>query len=215
MMTDMHNGGDEWVMLWLNRNRGWPWPEDSYGLSPMYGDDGWCRSCGVPRGEQVGPMALQRKGTSAARGAFMPYWRYDSLCVDEHLAEAMIKDFGVSFRPVVWARGADSHIVQMVIPVVGTSWYDQSALRSEATRQFGGAGVACLECGTWRWMPLFATELELQSEDAVRYEGPIMASPEWFGAGHQSARHILIRRKLAEFVVEHSPRDFRIEQLAS
>lgn len=34
---------NDYVEIVLRRNRGWPWPEDSWGLSPMYGEDGWCR----------------------------------------------------------------------------------------------------------------------------------------------------------------------------
>jgi hypothetical protein len=54
--------------LSLKRNRGWPWPENSYGLTPLFGEDGWCRSCGVPRHPQTGSLILQRKSFKV-RGA--------------------------------------------------------------------------------------------------------------------------------------------------
>lgn len=34
----------EYVELHLERNRGWPWPEDSWGLTPTFGEDGWCHA---------------------------------------------------------------------------------------------------------------------------------------------------------------------------
>lgn len=61
----------EFVEFGLTRNSGWPWPEDSWGLDPMFGEDGWCRSCGVPRRPQSGSLVLQRKG-AVAEGVWIP-----------------------------------------------------------------------------------------------------------------------------------------------
>ncbi|MGZ5422727.1 hypothetical protein [Aeromicrobium sp.] len=40
-----------------------------------------------------------------------------------------------------------------------------------------------------------------------------MASPEWFGAGNQTFRQILWRRDIAQFLLEVSPRDFKIQEV--
>src|SRR5260370_5519256 len=56
----------DFVHLSLRRNRGWPWPEDSWGLDSMYGETGWCHSCGTPLHEQSGSLTLQAGGQSPA-----------------------------------------------------------------------------------------------------------------------------------------------------
>lgn len=65
---------NEYVELYLKRNRGWPWPEDSWGLTPMFGEDGTplrpnARS---PRSLPVnnGRQAIDLPPVSASRGAF-------------------------------------------------------------------------------------------------------------------------------------------------
>jgi hypothetical protein len=42
----------------------------------------------------------------------------------------------------------------------------------------------------------------------------VAASPEWFGDGWNAYRRIVVRRELAQLVVDASPRDFRIEEVA-
>lgn len=44
----------------------------------MYGEDGWCRACGVPQRAQCGSMVLQRKGLTVA-GAWVPNWQFDTI----------------------------------------------------------------------------------------------------------------------------------------
>lgn len=41
----------------------------------------------------------------------------------------------------------------------------------------------------------------------------IAASPEWFGDGWQAYRQVLVRRELAELLLEAGPRDFSIVEL--
>ncbi len=89
----------DFVELALKRNRGWPWPEHSFGLSSMFGEDGWCHSCGIPLREQSGVLTLQTKGMSDARGAWVPYWRYDAICVSEDLASKITEGFSAELRP--------------------------------------------------------------------------------------------------------------------
>jgi hypothetical protein len=41
----------------------------------------------------------------------------------------------------------------------------------------------------------------------------VAASPEWFGDGWQAFRQVLVRRELAQMLVEASPRDFSIREV--
>jgi hypothetical protein len=45
-------------------------------------------------------------------------------------------------------------------------------------------------------------------------EVDVGASPEWFGDGWNAFRQIVVRRELAQIVVEASPREFRIQEVA-
>lgn len=91
----------------LKRNRGWPWPEESLGLSEMVGDTGWCHTCGIPLVGQTGSLTLQVKGMKAAEGAWVPYWRYDSICIAEPLAAEALDRFGLEGRKIAWRWRTD------------------------------------------------------------------------------------------------------------
>ena len=81
---------DDFVELCAKRNRGWPWPEDSYGLTPMFGKGGWCRSCGTPLHAQSGSLVLQRRGLTVS-GAWVPNWQFDVICMEQSLADLVIR----------------------------------------------------------------------------------------------------------------------------
>jgi len=205
---------NDFAELYFKKNRGWPWPEDSWGLTPMFGKDGWCHACGVPREPQSGSLVLQRKGLSHCRGAWVPYWRYDALCVEQGLADEVADRFDVELRPVDWRGSAGCEASQMVAKPTGDAWFDHDELRDAAVARHGVAGRTCEECGTWRWMPLAFGMLPplritppLQGED-------IAASPEWFGDGWNSFRQVLVRRELAEWISTASPRDFELREVA-
>jgi len=51
----------DYAELALRRNRGWPWPEKSRGLTPMYDEDGWCDSCGMPNRAQWAARAAAER----------------------------------------------------------------------------------------------------------------------------------------------------------
>jgi hypothetical protein len=42
----------------------------------------------------------------------------------------------------------------------------------------------------------------------------VAASPEWFGDGFNAFRQLLVRRELAQIIVDASPRDFRMHEVA-
>lgn len=197
----------------MKRNRGWPWPESSFGLDPMFGDDGWCHDCGMPLREQQGSLTLQRKGMATIAGAWVPYWRYDMICLEQSLADEITRRFTVKLLPVEWRGFPPGSAQQIVIPTVGTQWFDADELRTAATMRNGSDGTRCDGCNRWRWMPVpwdVAPPLRIQPPLT---EVDIAASPEWFGAGWKSYREVLVRRELAELIAEASPRDFAVVEV--
>jgi hypothetical protein len=203
----------EYVVLEPRRNRGWPSPEASYGLTPMFGEDGWCHSCGVPKHPQTGSLTLQRKGLAKATGAWMPNWIFDTYCLDQAIAEEVRGRFRVDLRPVAWA-GKDQHgaeVQQIVVPTVGPAWFDQDELRERVIARHGTAGATCAGCGIWRWLPLPFESWPPLRIDLSSAESDVAASPEWFGDGWKAFRHVLFRRELAELIAKASPRDFVVK----
>jgi hypothetical protein len=207
----------EFVELSPKRNRGWPWPEDSFGLTPMYGADGWCRSCGVPQRSQCGSLVLQRKSFKV-HGAWMPNWQFDVICLDAALADEIAGKFRVDLMDVKWHASFPGQARQIIAPTVGRDWFDADQLRGRVLAEHGRSGAACAACGMWRWLPLAFEPLPpLTKEslpplrDAPEFEEfDVIASPEWFGDGWVAFRQILVRRELASMIVAASPRDFRI-----
>ncbi|MEM8707206.1 MAG: hypothetical protein AAGE98_12165 [Actinomycetota bacterium] len=200
------------IHLVRKRNRGWPWPETTFGLSSMYGDDGWCAKCGVPNRPQTGAMTLQAKGFAGVAGAWTPNWRHDTVCVDADLAQQIKERFDLELRPVTWiGRSAADRppAWQLMIPVAESPWFDPEQLASVLEAQHGVAGATCPECGVWRWMPMSLSGLlvpaidELDGVDAI-------AGPEWFGDGLKAFRETAFSPALAELISSTSPRDYRL-----
>ena len=204
----------DFVELTLRRNRGWPWPESSWGLTPMFGEDGWCHSCGVPCRPQCGLLVLERKGfPEGVEGAWVPNWQFDAICIERRLAKAATQQFDLVLRAVDWHGPAPGEAVQVVVPSTGERWFDSEELHRAAVAQHGTAGAVCPECGVWRWMPLaFGTLPPLRITPPLRDEA-VAASPEWFGDGHKAFRQILVRRELAERIAQASPRDFKVSEV--
>lgn len=197
----------EFVQLYWKRNRGWPWPEDSWGLGSMFGDDGWCPSCGVPRRPQTGPLTLQRKGLVPLHGAWMPNWQFDVICLEGSVAAGISDRFNVDLREIAWHGASPGEALQFVAPSVGADWFDPDELRRRAIERHGTAGASCPECGIWRWMPLSFEQLPPVRIDPEWAHHDVIASPEWFGDGHQAFRQVLVRRELAELIAASSPKD--------
>jgi hypothetical protein len=183
----------------------------------MYGEDGWCRACGVPRSAQCGSLVLQRRGVKV-QGAWAPYWQYDAICLEAALAHKLAERFRLDLLDVRWHASSPGDARQIVAPTVGAEWFDPSELRRRIIAQHSKAGAECTQCGVWRWLPLgFAPALPSAREslppllDVPEFEEfDLVASPEWFGDGCSAFRHALVRRSLAEAIVSASPRDFRI-----
>src|SRR4051794_23741614 len=104
----------DFVELYVKRNRGWPWPEDSWGLTPMFGEDGWCRYCGVPLRAQCASLVLQRKSVTAVEGAWVPNWQFDAICVEQRLEKSVAAGFAVELRPIEWHGASPGAAAQIV-----------------------------------------------------------------------------------------------------
>ncbi len=199
----------EFVSVVAKRHRGWPWSEESAGMTPMYGEDGWCHRCGVPHHEQTGHLTLQRRRLMVS-GCWKPNWQFDEICLDAELAAVVRDRFDVELRPVEWARATSEEAYQIVIPSVGESWFDHVELTRAAIGAHGVASVTCPVCRRWKWMPL---RHELLPPFVGLDDGwpvDVAGSPEWFGDGRVASREIVARRELAELLVAASPRDIEI-----
>jgi len=203
----------EFVHLSLKRNRAWPWPEASWGLDAMYGETGWCHSCGTPLHEQSGSLTLQAGGQSPVHGAWVPNWRFDAICLEKSLADRASAEFRVDLKPIAWRRKVIGAAMQIVARTVGSEWFDPNELRQRAIARHGSAGAECRECRVWRWLPLPFDQLPTvrPGPDWERYD--VLASPEWFGDGKRSSRDVLVRRGLAELIAAASPKDFKIKEI--
>lgn len=201
---------NDMVELRLRRQRGWPWPESSFGRTPMYGEDGWCPSCGLARREQCGPLTLQRKNMRVS-GAWAPYWRLDAVCVEASLAAEITSQFSVRFREILWPDSSPSGALQMVVPVVGERWFDPAELSDMLEKRHGGnSGAKCAACGVWKWLPAGFGALS-PVQDVASFDAlDVVASPEQFGDRLSAFRQVLMKRGLAELIQRASPRDFEV-----
>jgi hypothetical protein len=181
---------------------GWPWPESSWGLDPMYGVDGWCHGCGTPQVPQIAGLILQ--GSKFPTSAFwMPNWQFDVLCVRTEPARQIISTFRLTTMPVTKPQSEETGVVQLIPEVSSHPWFDRSALSDRVRARHGGPGAECPTCSVWRWFPLPTADLP---SAAVQSNAPFVASPEWFGDGYSSFRELRFSRALAEALVSLNPR---------
>lgn len=78
----------------------------------------------MPLHEQQGSLTLQRKGMATIAGAWVPYWQYDIICLEQSLAGEIVTRFTVKLIPVEWPGFPPGSAQQIVIPTVGTQWFD-------------------------------------------------------------------------------------------
>ena len=178
----------------------------------MFGEDGWCRSCGVPRRRQTGSLVLEPKGMKV-EGCWVPNWQFDALCLERSLADQAASQYRLQLMPVRWHGTPPGEAAQIVVPSIGNSWFDADELRARAVEGHGTAGARCSQCEVWRWMPLaFGMLPRLRIE--LGHDVDIAASPEWFGDGWKAFRQILVRRDLAAFLARASPRDIQLQEIS-
>ncbi|MFI6097475.1 hypothetical protein ACIA8G_18080 [Lentzea sp. NPDC051213] len=204
----------DFVELEWKRNWGWPWPEDSWGLTPRFGEDGWCRSCGVPQRAQSGSLVLRKKGKTGPPAAWVPNWQFDVVCLERSLAEEIGAKFDIELCEVAWHGSGGADAMQIVAPWTEQPWFDHDELRAAAEQRHGVAGKTCPDCGAWRWMPLgFGVGLPPLRLDHAGQGKDVIASPEWFGDGWNAFRQLLFRRELAELIVAACPREVKINDV--
>lgn len=186
--------------------------EDSYGLGPMYGDDGWCRGCGTPLHEQTGPLVMQGS-TFPTASVWMPNWRFDTVCVAGDIAEHVARNFKVTLGEVHQPRHGDIGVRQLLPRPSAAPWYATKDL-SRAVRDRHGhhsgrmtGGSTCRSCGRWKWLPVSEGGAPVQSRALVS-DADVLASPETFGDGLSSFRHLLFRRPLGDYLLSKAKRNW-------
>jgi len=206
---------EEYVTMRMRNNRGWPVPESSWGLDSLYGEAGWCKSCGMPLIEQVGALRLQRRGLAKVPDVWMPNWRFDVICVSESLVEPL-SSFPVDLRDVEWSNGDLAPFKQLVFPTIQPHWFEPNRLRERLERVHGVAGAECKACDRWRWMPLKPGEFpDVLGMDGWMGRHFVGASPEWFGDGWVCFREFAMLREIGELLYRNSPREFSLAALSS
>ncbi|MEV6286488.1 hypothetical protein [Kribbella sp. NPDC051770] len=206
----------EWVALSTRFTPGWPWPEESYGLDPMFGADGWCRGCGTPKGPQSGALVMQGRKFPTA-GVWMPNWLFDVVCLSGEVAEQVADRFAVELREVRKPLGPTS-ARQLIPTVTRQPWYDPAGLSTavkarHAKHNPNESGSQCSECSTWKWLPIGEAEASVQLR-SITSATDVVASPEVFGDGLKAFRHLLFRRSLGEFLAGTHPRAWRVVEVA-
>ena len=202
----------DFVDLAPKRNRGWPWPEDSFGLTPMFGEDGWCHSCGVPRHEQTGSLILQKKQFKTTGRAWMPSWQFDVVCAEREFAERLSAPHRVQWRDV--ERPGEPPVAESseLAGAAGGRAVDSTLLDTRARASpnaHGRAGAAVPRVRrAGDGSPLgFTTGPRPITEFALDRRGSVDAGgssalqtsrarrgPEWFGAGLPADRPLQFRR---------------------
>lgn len=207
----------EWVGLTARFTPGWPWPEESYGLDPMFGADGWCHSCGTALRPQSGPVVIQGRKFPDSN-VWTPNWLFDVVCVSQEVAQELPERFSVELGEVHKPREGASGAMQILPTVTIKEWYDQTTLSVAVNarhRQYEGdrTGSACPACNRWKWLPVGEGEAPVRASALVT-GADVIASPEWFGDGLSAFRHLLFRRPLGEFLVAANPRGWSIVEIA-
>lgn len=121
-------------------------------------------------------------------------------------------DFGLTFRSVRSPKG-ELDAVQVVIDSSQDKWFLPGELDKLISPIHGVASEECAVCGIVRWMPVGMDILPPPPVEVLASEPPVVASPEWFGAGYQSFRQVVWRRDVADFMLSVGPKDFRIQEL--
>jgi len=206
----------DWVALSPRFTPGWPWPENSYGLGPMYGDEGWCRGCGTPLSQQTGALVIQSNKFPTAE-VWMPNWLYDVVCVSAQVAADISERFNVDLGDVHKPRKGPTGVKQVLPTQTVEPWHRpeelERAVRARHSEHDGErTGSSCGQCGRWKWLPVSEAEAPIAACAQVA-TSDVIASPEAFGAGLNSFRHLLFRRPLGETLVAAAPRTWNLVEV--
>ncbi|MFC4139469.1 hypothetical protein ACYEXT_00565 [Microbacterium sp. MAH-37] len=144
-------------------------------------------------------------------GVWAPNWLFDVICMEKSIGDELVRRADVQLREVAWHRSPLGDALQLMFASTAEHWFDEDELTRQTSARHGVSGTTCAECGRWKWMPLSADLLPpVRVREGLR-DVAIAASPEWFGDGGVAYREVLVRRDLAEFLHETSPRDFDLK----
>ena len=183
----------------------------------MYGEDGWCRSCGTPLRNQSGPLVIQGSKFPTA-DVWMPNWLFDTVCISADIAEEVARDFRVDLVEVHNPRQGVTGVRQVRAGPTASPWYTKKHL-SRAVRERHGqdygrtTGSTCRSCGRWKWLPIAEDWAPVQAS-ALTPDADVVASPEIFGDGLKSFRHLLFRRPLAELLHSKAKRNWDLRAVS-
>jgi hypothetical protein len=148
---------------------------------------------------------------------WVPNWRFDCVGVSAEIAAEVVRRFHVPMRDVLKPKGVATGVMQLLPTLCTTPWYDEALLRAAVharhERHSGKrVGARCPECQRWRWLPISVGELPIKG-DSLGESGDMLASPEIFGDGWKTFRHLLYRRPLGEFLANAAPRAWSVVEL--
>lgn len=148
---------------------------------------------------------------------WMPNWLYDVVCVSERLAADISNRFNVQLGEVHKPRTGPARARQILPLQTGRSWHRDNELavavrarHSEHDRD--RTGSSCETCGRWKWLPVSENEAPIMAS-ALLASSDVLASPEVFGDGLKSFRHLLFRRPLGETLVASSARNWALVEV--
>ena len=147
----------------------------------------------------------------------MPNWRFDTICVSAAVAEQVRDRFAVALRAVEKPRTGPTAVMQLLSATTESNWHrDDDLARAVALKhaRYNGdrTGASCPTCRVWRWLPVEEEHVPIMAS-ALDSTADLIASPEWFGDGWMSFRHLALRRGLAELLKRASPRNWDIREL--
>ena len=186
-------------------------------MDPRFGADGWCRTCGAPKVEQTGHLILQGYKFPKA-DVFMPNWSFDVIGVSAHVAAEVGKRFKVKMRSVHKPKTGATEVMQLLPGESSENWYLDSDLKAAVERRPGvdrepWLHQVCDACGTARWLPVSEGQAPISLRAVEGVASDFVASPERFGSGKRSFRHLLFRRSLGVFLQASSPRNWELKEV--
>lgn len=147
----------------------------------------------------------------------MPNWLFDVVCVSPDVARVVSTSFAVPLREVHKPRGGATGVMQILPAVTPEFWYDPDELATAVKhrhREYYGdeTGTQCPACDQWKWLPVSEGEAPIRGA-SLTTDADVIASPEVFGSGLSSFRHILFRASLAELLLAANPRSWSIRSV--
>jgi len=144
---------------------------------------------------------------------WMPNWSFDVVCVSAAVAEIVSAGYRVRLGDVHRPKTGPTGVKQLIPVVTPANWYDDTLLETVIPGKHphdDAAGSTCSSCARWRWLPVLEGDVPIRSAALAGVRSDVIASPEWFGSGWSSMRHLLFRRELASVLVGANPKHWSI-----